>query len=70
MVVSAGKVADIERVGMLSGLGEFSIYIFGFQNLALVAALLHLSQVCTESERGSKSKGEREYASIGVHARE
>ena len=26
MVVSAGKVADLQRVGMLSSLGEFSIY--------------------------------------------
>ena len=25
MVVSAGKVADLQRVGMLSSLGEFSI---------------------------------------------
>ena len=26
MVVSAGKVADLQRVGTLSSLGEFSIY--------------------------------------------
>ena len=31
MVVSAGKVADLQSVGILSSLGEFAIHI-GYKN--------------------------------------
>ena len=37
MVISAGKVADLQRVGVLSSLGEFSIYLYVYCEVFKVA---------------------------------
>ena len=48
-IVSAGKVADLQRVGMFSSLGEFSISLYSHATLKFFKARMDLCRAALES---------------------